>query len=51
MKCGIGVCGSCCIDDTGSPVCSEGPVYCGTELSNGEFGVYHRDAAGRKEYF
>jgi len=51
MKCGIGVCGSCCIDDSGSPVCSDGPVYRGDELQNGEFGVYHRDAAGRREYF
>ena len=50
MKCGVGICGSCCIDDTGSPVCSDGPVYRGTELSNDEFGVYHRDAAARKEY-
>jgi dihydroorotate dehydrogenase electron transfer subunit len=51
MKCGVGICGSCCIDDTGSPVCSDGPVYRGDELTNGEFGVYHRDAAARKEYF
>ena len=51
MKCGVGICGSCCIDDSGSPVCSEGPVYQGDELTNGEFGVYHRDAAARKEYF
>ncbi len=51
MKCGFGVCGSCCIDDSGSPVCRDGPVYRGTKLDNGEFGVYHRDAAARKEYF
>ncbi|MDZ7687919.1 MAG: dihydroorotate dehydrogenase electron transfer subunit [Halobacteriales archaeon] len=51
MKCGVGICGSCCVDDSGSPVCSDGPVYRGDELRNGEFGVYHRDAAGRKEYF
>ena len=51
MKCGVGICGSCCIDDAGSPVCSDGPVYRGDELTNGEFGVYHRDAAARKEYF
>jgi dihydroorotate dehydrogenase electron transfer subunit len=51
MKCGIGICGSCCIDDTGSPVCSDGPVYRGDDLKNGEFGVYHRDGAARKEYF
>jgi len=51
MNCGIGVCGSCCIDNSGSPVCSEGPVYRGDELQNGEFGLYHRDATGRKEHF
>ncbi len=51
MKCGFGVCGSCCIDTSGSPVCSDGPVYRGSELADGEFGVYHRDAAARKEFF
>lgn len=51
MKCGFGICGSCCIDPSGSPVCSEGPVYRGSELADGEFGVYHRDAAARKDYF
>ncbi|MDY6776387.1 MAG: dihydroorotate dehydrogenase electron transfer subunit [Halobacteria archaeon] len=51
MKCGIGICGSCCIDDTGSRVCADGPVYDGDSLRGGEFGVYHRDAAGRKEEF
>lgn len=51
MKCGVGICGSCCIDDTGSPVCMDGPVYRGDELPGVEFGRYERDAAGRKEYF
>ncbi|MFB6282777.1 MAG: dihydroorotate dehydrogenase electron transfer subunit [Halobacteria archaeon] len=51
MKCGIGICGSCCIDDTGSPVCTDGPVYRGTEVEGGEFGVYHRDAASRIDRF
>lgn len=51
MKCGIGVCGSCCVDPTGSPVCAEGPVYRGSEVEGGEFGVYHRDAAARKRFF
>lgn len=51
MKCGVGICGSCCIDDTGSPVCTDGPVYRGDELPGVEFGRYERDAAGRKEHF
>jgi len=27
MKCGIGVCGSCCLDGSGARVCVEGPVF------------------------
>jgi len=27
MKCGIGVCGSCCIDPAGMRVCKDGPVF------------------------
>lgn len=49
MKCGIGVCGSCCIDPTGDRVCVEGPVFTGEELLGTEFGDYRRDAAGGKE--
>jgi dihydroorotate dehydrogenase electron transfer subunit len=51
MKCGFGVCGHCCMDETGDRVCKEGPVM-STELLNimPEFGVYHRDKVGRKEY-
>jgi dihydroorotate dehydrogenase electron transfer subunit len=48
MKCGIGLCGQCCIG-IGSRVCKEGPVFDGKMLKNFEdFGVYKRDAAGRK---
>ncbi|MDD1671817.1 MAG: dihydroorotate dehydrogenase electron transfer subunit [Methanomicrobiales archaeon] len=48
MKCGIGVCGSCCIDPEGFRVCREGPVFRGDTLLESEFGRYTRDASGRK---
>jgi dihydroorotate dehydrogenase electron transfer subunit len=51
MKCGSGVCGSCCIDPTGARVCREGPVFSGSELEGTEFGRYHRDGSGRKKPF
>lgn len=52
MKCGFGVCGHCCLDDTGARVCKEGPVMSGELLAaSPEFGKYHRDKVGRKEYF
>ena len=51
MKCGCGVCGSCCIDPTGARVCREGPVFSGTELEGTEFGRYHSDGSGRKRPF
>ncbi len=50
MKCGIGVCGSCCIDPDGSRVCTEGPVFSGDRLEGSEFGRYARDGSGRKRY-
>lgn len=47
MKCGLGICGQCCIDDTGYRVCVEGPVFDKEQLSQlSEFGMYRRDAAG-----
>ena len=47
MKCGLGICGQCCIDDTGYRVCVEGPVFDKEQLSQlSEFGKYRRDAAG-----
>lgn len=47
MKCGAGVCGSCCMDPHGYRVCTDGPVFYGYDLGD-EFGSYHRDAAGRR---
>ena len=32
FKCGMGVCGSCCIDPHGWRVCKEGPIFRGDEL-------------------
>ena len=48
MKCGAGVCGSCCMDPHGYRVCADGPVFYGSDLGTEEFGQYHRDAAGRR---
>jgi dihydroorotate dehydrogenase electron transfer subunit len=48
MKCGIGICGQCTVGK-GLRVCEEGPVFDGKKLRNIEdFGVFKRDAAGRK---
>jgi dihydroorotate dehydrogenase electron transfer subunit len=49
MKCGVGVCGSCCIDPSGLRVCRDGPVFTGDILQKSEFGHYMRDASGRKK--
>jgi dihydroorotate dehydrogenase electron transfer subunit len=49
MKCGVGVCGSCCIDPSGLRVCRDGPVFPGDLLLKSEFGHYMRDASGRKK--
>lgn len=47
MKCGIGICGQCCVGK-GLRVCEEGPVFDeGTLKKIEEFGIYKRDAAGR----
>lgn len=48
VKCGIGVCGSCCMDPGGLRVCRDGPVFKGDELLDSEFGKYARDASGRR---
>ena len=48
LKCGIGVCGSCCIDPAGLRVCRDGPVFTGDVLVDSEFGQYARDASGRR---
>ena len=47
MKCGIGICGSCCIDS--SLVCHDGTVFNGGQLSKIlDFGVCYRDKDGQK---
>ncbi|MFP4654319.1 MAG: dihydroorotate dehydrogenase electron transfer subunit [Methanohalobium sp.] len=48
FKCGIGICGACCMDSRGLRVCKDGPVLKGTQLVDSEFGVYKRDASGKR---
>ena len=48
FKCGIGVCGACCIDRSGLRVCKDGPVFSGVQLLDSELGKYARDASGRR---
>ena len=48
FKCGIGICGSCCIDPEGLRVCRDGPVFSGDRLIGSEFGLYRRDQCGIK---
>ena len=48
MKCGIGICGQCSIDDSGDRVCEEGPVFRYEEIKDGEFASYSRDSTGKK---
>ena len=50
MKCGIGVCGSCCVDGSGICICREGPVLDKAELDRvADFGLPHRDATGARK--
>jgi dihydroorotate dehydrogenase electron transfer subunit len=51
IKCGIGVCGSCCMDPDGLRVCRDGPVFTGDILLRSEMGKYARDASGRRVKF
>ena len=48
MKCGVGLCGSCCTDPHGLRVCRDGPVFTGDVLLGSEFGRYARDASGSR---
>jgi dihydroorotate dehydrogenase electron transfer subunit len=49
MKCAIGICGQCCVDNTGWRVCIEGPIFSSNEIKQiTEFGKYRRDGAGIK---
>jgi len=45
MKCGIGICGSCCTNE--DLVCRDGTVFDGDHLTqNNEFGHQHRTKSG-----
>ena len=45
MKCGVGICGSCCVND--DLVCRDGTVFDGDHLMrNEEFGHYQRAKSG-----
>lgn len=46
IKCGIGICGACCVD--GLRVCKDGPVFTGEVLKKTEFGIYRRNECGEK---
>jgi len=50
MKCGVGICGSCCVNDL--LVCKDGTIFDGkTLLSKSEFGHTHRNKAGILEAY
>lgn len=50
MKCGVGICGSCCMGE--DLVCRDGTVFNGSHLlSNGEFGCFYRNKAGILENY
>ena len=48
VKCGLGICGTCCIDPSGMRICRDGPIFRGDQLIGTEFGQYMRDASGRR---
>lgn len=50
MKCGVGICGSCCVNDV--LVCKDGTIFEGKYLlSKSEFGHSHRNKAGILESY
>ncbi len=46
IKCGLGICGACCVD--GLRVCKDGTVFSGDVLKKTEFGVYSRNECGER---
>ena len=52
MKCGIGICGNCCVDYKGLTVCRDGPVF-DSKIAKHivDLGKYKRDAKGSKVMF
>jgi dihydroorotate dehydrogenase electron transfer subunit len=50
MKCGVGICGSCCVGE--DLACKDGTIFDGNHLSkNKEFGNSHRNKAGILENY
>ncbi len=50
MKCGIGICSSCCINDM--LVCYDGTIFDNEQLQNfSEFGFSYRDKSGRLQKY
>ena len=50
MKCGVGICGSCCMGE--DLVCKDGTIFDGNHLlSNKEFGHFYRNKAGILEKY
>lgn len=50
MKCGVGICGSCCVGE--DLACRDGTVFDGDHLlTNKEFGYFHRNKAGILENY
>ena len=50
MKCGVGICGSCCVGE--DLVCRDGTIFDGQHLSsNKEFGYFYRNKAGILENY
>ena len=50
MKCGVGICGSCCVGE--DLVCRDGTIFDGDHLlSNREFGYFYRNKAGILENY
>jgi len=48
MKCGIGICGSCCINE--DLACRDGTIFEGNHLiQSDEFGQFHRTKSGKLE--
>lgn len=47
MKCGIGICGQCCLDGNGLRICVEGPVLTHEQIDTAtDLGLPHRGATG-----
>jgi len=48
IRCGIGICGSCCVGDY--RICKDGPVFSGLQLATvkNEFGFFKRETDGSK---